>query len=274
MQKSLRSLAFIVPFRPLVGYKNADEVLRLLSCTLNSVVQQSDPNWRVVLSASDRLRISVGDARIEQLIPVGALPETASETSIGYSDMHLKRRFAVEQAFNTGASHIMFLDADDLVHKDLTRFVNSGDEDSSYLAETGYELIGKTHRVMLRSSRFAARCGSSAIVSRRDFQTEFFKSTPETGSSPYYHHSYVSYLASRNVALLPSPMVVYRTEHVGNITKGVKDLAKGIDWLKDVPRLARLVGKFAFSQNYGEKFKEQFGGVESPGLKVHHDPCN
>jgi hypothetical protein len=81
------------------------------------------------------------------------------------ADRYRKRRligaWLRNQLKNDGA-YVMFLDADDLVHRNLVNFVHEHDNRRSYIAKTGY-IIDCTTGLLARHAGFHATCGSCFV---------------------------------------------------------------------------------------------------------------
>jgi hypothetical protein len=68
---------------------------------------------------------------------------------------------------------VVFLDADDLVHRDLARYVIDGDR-GSYVIDNGYLSGARSKTLQRYPERFHRRCGSSFIFRfGRDLPTSF-----------------------------------------------------------------------------------------------------
>jgi hypothetical protein len=257
-------LAFVVPVRPLVRFAAADVAMTLLSATIHSVLGQTDDRWRLLLITSDQLMLDVEDDRILTRVADGALPQSAANAAEGYGDMHRKRLFGTQLAKSIGASHVMFLDADDLIHRDLVAYVHARDRQASYLTDMGWEVLGNHQRAFLRKSNFAARCGTCAVVSRNLLESTSFQGKPPDVSLPYYHHNYVGTLANAKADYFPFPAALYRTEHAANITMGMKDAQGMMGVVKNLPYVIRRLTKLALSKPYSAALQQQYGALQVP----------
>ena len=257
-----RFIAFVVPVRPLRGLSIAEDVLALLSSTIRSVIAQSDPNWRLLLISSEELELNVSDERIINIIAADGLKRVASNTEEAYGDMHLKRFVGSRQALKIGASHIMFLDADDLINRHITEYVNRHGCHRSYLGSKGWEVMGKMRRAFYRRSRFAARCGTCAIVSRQLMSSEKFCGSTNVDIGRFYHHTFIASLLDAGASELPFPMAVYRTDHSANFTFGKKDIGGLFGIVRNGPFIVRRFLKVVRSVPYGDNLRHEFGDLE------------
>ena len=131
------------------------------------------------------------------------------------------------------AVYVMFLDADDLVHRDLVVHVHSSRE-PSYVVHTGY--IADLERGLLRHRRtnFHRTCGSSFVCrfARTELPTSWddlsapfsqFGSSPDQRGHPEYDQ--VATELGRPPVALPFPAVTYVVNHAESLWS-----AKGRGW--------------------------------------------
>jgi hypothetical protein len=142
----------------------------------------------------------------------------------GGRDKARKRRFAaawLRQVMSGGGAYVMFLDADDLVHHDLVRYVMEWGH-GSYLVDRGYFVDVAAGLVHRRRADFHKACGSSFVcrferdelpTSWDDLSAPFsrFGATPEQRGHQDYDQ--VAAELGRAPISIPFPAVAYLVNH-------------------------------------------------------------
>ena len=142
----------------------------------------------------------------------------------GVLDKARKRRFIgawLRHALVADEVYVMFLDADDLVHKDLLEFILAH-KHGSYVVDHGYVLDLASGLLWHRRREFHRTCGSSFVCR---FARDELPSSWEDVASPFGqfgtppdqrgHEDYDKVAAElgRPPAVLPFPAVVYTVNH-------------------------------------------------------------
>jgi hypothetical protein len=217
----LPAFVFAIPLKP----KSASSDWQLVENNLRRTIRSaraSDPAATVIVACHDEPELGeVADGVITLRVP---FPEPASP-AVGGRDKSAKRRHAAawlrETMHDADAAHVMFLDADDLVHRDLVRHVRSGRE-PSYVVRCGY--IADLERGVLRHRRtdFHKTCGSSFVcrfaraelpTSWEDLSAPFsqFGTAPDQRGHPEYDQ--VATDLGRPPTAFPFPAVTYVVNH-------------------------------------------------------------
>ena len=142
-----------------------DRIVSLLGATINSVLNQESPDFKVVVGCHEVPESLAGiDPRI-------AFESVASPVPIYHdefvADKQRKREAATLALFQQGCRYIMPLDADDLVSKRLVGFVLQNPVEFGYVANRGYEysLVRDAFSLCPALSRI---CGSCAVFHWRE----------------------------------------------------------------------------------------------------------
>jgi hypothetical protein len=112
--------------------------------------------------------------------------------------------------------YVMFLDADDFVHRDLVSHVLAEDNRRSYVAERGYIFDSTTGLLELRSRRFYATCGSCFTCwFRKQDLPRSFEDADCLYSQFDLHREFKEVAArlGRKSESFPFPAVVYMANH-------------------------------------------------------------
>jgi hypothetical protein len=157
-------------------------------------------------------------------VPFSPPEDPYTERLDGGRDKVRKRRFAaawLRQELQGEDVYVMFLDADDLIHRDLLAHVLEHGRES-YLIDKGYLFDTASGLLWKRTGGFHQICGSSLVYA---FHPEELPSTWEDestpfasfGSNPYQrgHQEYdlVATELGRPPTRLPFPAVVYLANH-------------------------------------------------------------
>jgi len=219
------AFVFIVALKPKSAASDWQRVEDNLRRTIRSA-RASDPAASVLVACHDEPELGdVADGVIALPVP---FPEPSSPAD-GGRDKAAKRRHAAawlrETMRDDDAVYVMFLDADDLVHRDLAAHVRST-RAGSYVVQSGY--IADLERRVLRHRRsdFHKTCGSSFVcrfargelpASWDDLSAPFseFGSSPDQRGHPEYDR--VATELGRPPAAVPFPAVTYVVNHAESL---------------------------------------------------------
>lgn len=219
------AFVFAIALKPKNASSDWQQVETNLRRTIRSA-RASDRAAQVLVSCHDEPELGeVADDVVVLRVP---FPEPASPAE-GGRDKAAKRRHAaawLRETMRDGDDvYVMFLDADDLVHRDLVVHVRSRRE-PSYVVNTGY--IADLERRVLRHRRtdFDKTCGSSFVfrfaraelpVSWDDLSAPFsqFGSAPDQRGHPEYDQ--VAADLGRPPSAFPFPAVTYVVNHAESL---------------------------------------------------------
>ena len=149
-------LTFGIPLKPRRSARSWERVVADLDATLGSLWAQSDPRFRVVIACTERPALARRDPRLE-FLPV---------SDVGLrGELDKRRRLRAIGAWlrAQGGGLLMPVDADDLVHRDVTRFVHAHPEIDFFVASVGLEVDVRNGWVR-PLPRFWKLCGTSAAI--------------------------------------------------------------------------------------------------------------
>lgn len=157
---------FCIPLKPRARSSNWEHTIELLGQTLRSIFNQTDPNFLVLIAGHDRPELpELQDPRVSFHEVSFPIPKDGAE---GKRDQTRKTHFLGAVAKEHGGGYIMFVDSDDLVHKDIVRFVRADDNRAGYMIRAGYVLDTATGRLGKFSGnpprQFFNHCGTSSII--------------------------------------------------------------------------------------------------------------
>ncbi len=116
-------LYFGIPLISRQAARNWDVITRLFNNTLASIFNQSNGNFKVLVACHDIPTIDPSYKSKTEFLPVDApIPVTNAERM---SDKGKKKQALAKRLHELGGGYLMFLDADDLVHRELVSYVLS-----------------------------------------------------------------------------------------------------------------------------------------------------
>lgn len=149
-----------------VSYRRRSE---LLVTTLGSVLGQRDPDIRVVVVLNEPPECDLPDDPRLEVVRVGFPP---SETPPGrptmtigvYADKGAKLGMGTSVALRHGPRHVMFVDSDDFIHRDLAGFAAREPDAAGWYFDAGYFHIRGERSVTEVPHAFHQRNGTSHIL--------------------------------------------------------------------------------------------------------------
>ncbi|PTQ68559.1 glycosyltransferase family A protein [Celeribacter persicus] len=254
------SSPLIVVMIPLIGKARAQDwqrVCDILEDTLASLRAQSYRNFEVLLCSQDRPD-NFPDGENHHFIP--APPHNAAPN---VSDHRLKIRLMTEYAARSfdRFSYVMHLDADDLLHPDLFRYVAQDNNGRGYLVGQGYMMDAQTRRLaplgraIGGKTEFWEHCGSCAFFAvdwgKQRFPVFFLRLMGKG------HKNYADRARRLGypLAAIPFPAMLYVVNHGDNLqTRKGNDKLRYLTHLEitEPERLAAIRAEFGLSEGTDE----------------------
>lgn len=218
-----RRLAFTIPLKSRASSTDWELAQANLRRTIRSIrVARGGDEALVTVACHEQPDLGELGAGVEILgVP---FPVPSGDRVEGGRDKARKRRFAgawLRERLEGEDVYVMFLDADDLVHRDLPAHVLEGGH-QSYLVEQGYLFDASSGLLWRQRAGFHRICGSSFVCA---FRADELPSSWEDESRPFAwfgaspdqrgHQEYdlVAEELGRPPMRLPLPGVVYVTNH-------------------------------------------------------------
>lgn len=260
--KDALRVVFAIPLISRARAENWDRVQETLRATLRCLERQSDPRWYAIICCQDRPeRVSFGE-RV-RFVPFPQVLE-------GW-DKHAKAVHTRHWIANhlRGAGYYFALDADDLMHPDLVRYILTDDNRSGYLIEKGYMLDYATLDLAVlqpadaaypEATHFYRSCGSSsAIWFDFDCGADFLTALAARGN----HRKVVrnmGYLGF-DVGMIPFHAAVYVMNHGDNLRQK-RGLMSGkmkhfdVNPVRDRARASDIGESFGFGELFPGRWPE------------------
>lgn len=139
---------------------NWPQAVQLLNSTLGSIAQQTDKRFHCLIACHDIPPIEEAYKPFVTFLPVDMpIPQGIMEMR---RDKGRKKKEIGMHLRKLGGGYLMFLDSDDLVHKDLVKHVLEQGSPNGYIIYSGFEYNSGSSRLMLHKN-FNHICGSCGI---------------------------------------------------------------------------------------------------------------
>jgi len=158
-------LGFAISLRSQRTTSDWDRAVVLLARTLESILNQTSPEFRAVVGCHELPdALSIDDDRVSFEQVDYAPPIYKDEWVV---DKQRKREVATISAHRMGCEYVMPLDADDLVSNRMTEYVLSEKAEYGYIVEKGYEYSFQRDSFSY-APRLSRVCGSCGVFRWRD----------------------------------------------------------------------------------------------------------
>lgn len=205
---------------PLVGRHHVGDwgaVQARLRGTLDSLLAQSDPRWRAVICCQDRPDLP-DDPRVSYLPFDDPAPGNDKWRKLAALGRHLPDMPPLP-------GYVMSFDADDLLHRDATRWMLRGAAPGGWLVEQGYVLNHATGGIGLAGrptptlplrKPFWKLCGSCAALRYDPDLPQMAETLTAMTQHEHRMFPYLAALAGLRLTPLPRPAVLYVLNHGEN----------------------------------------------------------
>jgi hypothetical protein len=212
-------LAFVVPLKSAQVSSSWMHVCQLFERTLKSICNQTFPAFRAIVVCHERPAIEFEHPHVTYLEVNFPIPDETYASK--EHDKMRKMLVGAIHAKKLGASHVMFVDADDCVSKHMAAFLKLADTSNGWFISKGYDYREDIKILQVRNRGFHLRTNTSHII-RIDLLEADFDLTPEqikTGDCVLYHIDTAAILEKRGTPLSPLPFrgTIYITDHGENM---------------------------------------------------------
>jgi len=218
-----RPFVFVIPLKPRKACSNWEIVQDNLSRTIESIRGGSVEGCLIILAYHDRPDIIAISGCDLHLLQAPFAPET--QVPSGAQDKARKLRLMgswLRKHLDDEGAYVMFLDSDDLVHRELVRYVLRADDRRCYSVAKGYMYDCRTGVLELRDHHFFTLCGSSFIGwfckeelprSWKDMASTFGQFGVHPYQRGHQHYHEIATELGKKVETIPFPAVTYMVNH-------------------------------------------------------------
>ncbi len=217
-------LTFIVPLKSQAVSSDWAKVSSNLARTLKSITNQTCNEYKVLVVCHEKPEISYSHPSVSYIQVEFPPPQKWIYTGMeaDYRQLRVdkcrKVWLGIDRASLLKTSHIMIVDADDCISKEISGFVNENQNHPGWFLKTGYEYQENKNRLFYKSKGFYKRCGTSDII-RFDLVYPQENEEKVTSGSYLGHAVMRDIIAAKNekLAALPFPGAIYITDNEENI---------------------------------------------------------
>ncbi|MDX2214434.1 MAG: hypothetical protein SFY66_14175 [Oculatellaceae cyanobacterium bins.114] len=156
-------LSFVIPLQSSKVSKSWDTVTLLFERTLRSLCNQTSSDFNVVVACHEKPEIDFHHPKITY-IPVDFPVPAADVRFEKVRDRMRKHLTALKYALESNPTHVMKVDADDLVSRRLTEYVGQHPTANGWYMRQGYLYAEGSKQIYLAHNDFYRRCGSCNIL--------------------------------------------------------------------------------------------------------------
>lgn len=206
-------IVFIIPVKSKQVSHSWQCLSQLFERCIKSVCRQTSAEFKVVVACHEKPETNFSHPNLHY-IQVDFAPPSLSSLNYGQvkgsgdTDKAKKILAALTYSKQFNPNHVMVVDADDCINKDIAKFVNQNVYSCGWYLKQGYLYEEGKKFIYLNTKNFYQSCGSSIIIKYELYPLLFIGN--------YYNHH--NFLLKDNVTLQKLPFVgaVYIIKHGEN----------------------------------------------------------
>ncbi len=206
-------LVFIIPVKSKQVSHSWQNLSKLFERCIKSVCSQTSSDFKVIVVCHEKPKTDFVHPNLHYL-QVDFLPPSLSNSSYGQVkgsgdvDKAKKILAALTYIKKFNPDHVMVVDADDCVNKNLAEFVNQNIQCNGWYLKQGYLYEEGKRFIYLNTKNFYQSCGSSIIIKYNLYPLLF--------SGDYYNHHDFVLKKSITLRKLPFAGAIYIIKHGEN----------------------------------------------------------
>ncbi|TYQ26949.1 glycosyltransferase family 2 protein [Pseudanabaena sp. UWO311] len=257
-------IVFIVPLKSALTSSNWHLVSQLFERSIKSICNQTSSDFKAIVVCHELPDITFQHPNVDYIQVDFPMPNSDSDLYIKETDRSLKVWYGLNYAKKYQPSHVMIVDADDLINCNIADFVSKHTESNGWYVEKGYEYREGSNSIYLMRSKFQDKCGTCNIVRYNLLDKYINFDISDVKGFQFLHHQSVLHLMNNNstpLEKLPFEGAIYVIGHTENMWLP----AFKINMLKQSKfkelflfRLRQIV-KTLLSQKLTETIRQTFG---------------
>ena len=257
-------LCFIIPIKSAKVSSSWELVSKLFERTIKSVCNQTIPDFKVIVVCHERPNIEFEHPNVTYIevdFPIPTWEDNTDHTS-REQDKQKKIFTGLIYARKFNPTHIMLVDADDCVSKNLAEFVSQNSQCNGWFIGRGYEYRDGSKSILLRRKKFHLKCGTSFIIRYDLIVPNETKKVDNIDRNFLYHQRIVKIMSEKGkpLELLPFEGAVYVTENGTNYTNQKELHLQALNSsFEKLFFYIRRYGKVLFSRPLTNSMCEEFG---------------
>jgi hypothetical protein len=214
-------IVFIIPLKSKSTSACWERVSQLFERCLKSVCSQTISDFRVIVVCHERPNINFEHPSV-QYLEVDFEPPTLNPKSTDVLPLNQDRNRKVFtgllQAQEIKPSHIMIVEADDCINKNIAEFVKNNASSDGWLINRGYEHVYGSRYVYLRKKNFYRKCGTCHIIKYETMYDLCQELNFDADGMIFHHQQLTKFLRNQGILLkeLPFEGAIYVINHGNN----------------------------------------------------------
>jgi glycosyltransferase involved in cell wall biosynthesis len=238
-------LSFIIPLKSQKVSSDWEQTCKLLERTLKSLFNQVSSDYRVIVVCHEKPIVALEAPNIHYVELDFPAPERKDLDNLR-NDKYRKLSVGLAYSKELSASHVMFVDADDLISNRLAYFVSQHPKSNGWFLDKGYQYLEDEKILKIRSRNFYQRCGTCFIIRLALLEQDICPSPEQMDwrHSILHHVATLPMLKSRGIVLPPLPFagviaIVNNGENIWWNKKGLSPRIKDIGIKEVLPSYLR-----------------------------------
>lgn len=212
-------LVFVIALKSSQVSRSWEQVSKLFERCLKSICNQTSDKFRVIVVCHEKPEIEFQHPHVTYIEVNFPIP---SDVQSKLLDRTRKQFTGLNYAKKLNPSHLMFVDADDCISKNLAKFVEQYPKQNGWFIDRGYVYQEGKNSIFYKRKDFHLWCGTSNIL-RQDLHTyvESTESDEINYSQFYTGHQDIAKIMKRDrtpLEPLPFPGAVYTISHQDNLS--------------------------------------------------------
>jgi len=198
-------LIFIVPVKSLQLSRLSWELSsKILERCIQSICNQTSLDFQILIVHHEKPVMTLNHPQVDYIQVDFPIPSWAEHSS-PYRDKGRKLWTGLNYARQLNPTHVMCVDSDDCLNRNLVEFVNQNPDQNGWYISDGYEYPDGSGRVYHRKKKFHLKCGTSHII-RWELMLPFADlKFDEITDKFLWHQDMVRLFAEQETPLSPLP---------------------------------------------------------------------
>jgi hypothetical protein len=265
-------LVFIVPLKSKKTSKSWNLVCQLFERTLRSICNQTSSCFSVIVVCHEKPNIDFRSSQVTYICvdfesPCENIQGDTEENRVKVRDCDKNRKIftGLLHAKKLNPSHIMIVDADDLVSNQLANFVSQNKNSYGWFLKSGYQYKTKSKFLLLRKNDFYLKSGTSYIIKSNLLDSDLYLDLDIIDENFLHHQNIPNFMKKRGFPLVPLPFegAIYMTETGENVWAQSSNFWKRKITIQSLLRFyGGKVSQFFKIKPLTKKIRDEFGMYE------------
>lgn len=160
-------IVFIIPVKRKEAATSWAELCKLFERCLRSVCNQTFSEFQVIVVCNEKPIISFEHPKVKYLEVDFPVPESTYNARVDDRAKRVVAGLLAARKYNP--SHVMSVDADDCISRNIADFVSQNPESNGWYVDKGYEYEEGSRKISIRRKDFHKICGTCNIINYQLF---------------------------------------------------------------------------------------------------------